>query len=1250
MANGRREVRRPRILVSKLEVHSVYLKRLDIQGFKSFANKTPLEFGPGVTCIVGPNGCGKTNVADSLRWVLGEHASRNIRARKTEDVIFAGSDKRAPLGVAEVSITLDNTNQWLPIDFADVVVSRRAYRNGENEYFINHARVRLRDVVELFQRAQVGQNSYAFMGQGMVEQALSLRPEDRRELIEEAADVRLYRVKLEDARGKLKATRENVERVRLLVREIEPRITQLERQAGRAVRHQELTRELAATLHVWFAHQWREVNEQVLAAITDQDQAAEEMERARSDAKVCEDGLAQLRAAIDERRHEISVREKRLRSVQDYVRDLERRVGLDAERSKMLAERIDELSSELLALRPELEVQQQARPVVDTAEQEAQLEAARGELAAERVRLASVEAELQELQRAALAGEQTATRTRALAAELGRRIEEARDAAARMRQERAGADEARKKIIAEIAGWAREYARLRDENAAASAALEQALGSRERAGAALERAREEHAAIADDVRALRGELAAAQTRLEMLDRMDVNPQAPDAGVRMILEAGGVIKRETVPADVELHGVHGLLGTLIRFPAELERAIEAALGENEYAIVFSRQSDVRQAVDLLLGGDSGRATLYALDSLQETRPLNLIKERGVVGVASALVRCDGKLRRLVDTVLGRVVVVEDLATAQKMVRRGLAHAIATLDGVLLRPVGSVSAGTPALIEATMAYRRDADDLPEQIAAMQPRIERREAELAEAAAGVAELESRTRELRKAIDTARDRRGGADSALAGSRAGLAGMAGRVRAIASDARRRDEAIAARLAESERMEAERDVRTREAIAAEEKEQDARRSLAELDAARAQLMDVIAEHAATVAHIDGELRAVRQANGPDIATRERLARQIEAKEAQHARLTGESQQISARTENDARELSAKQQDVASLEQELAPARQELAQFESRERTLAAELMEASAHLREAERAHMDAEHDVRIREEELETLRVSLESEGFVATADGDVEPAPQPEPEPEPADDEPGEPGDLPRWMRSEDGTDLPPVRGGSTINPTEVRDRIADLRAQIRALGPVNEQAATDYTENRERYDFLTAQLTDLSEAETQLLDAVDELERVIREKFRETFKIVNREFERYFNAFFRGGTARLELGETDEDGLPGVDIIAQPPGKKLGSMALLSGGERSLTAVALLFALLSANPSPICVLDEVDAALDEANVGRFVDELRALSERTQFVIITHNRRTIENADTIYGVSMGADSVSRVLSLRFEDVKHAE
>ena len=405
--------------------------------------------------------------------------------------------------------------------------------------------------------------------------------------------------------------------------------------------------------------------------------------------------------------------------------------------------------------------------------------------------------------------------------------------------------------------------------------------------------------------------------------------------------------------------------------------------------------------------------------------------------------------------------------------------------------------------------------------------------------------------------------------------------------------------------------------------------------------------------------------GVDRAARERLSRQLATKDEQRSKAQDEARAIASRLDLTQRELAGKNEEVEALRTELEPARGELAQFESRERSLSAELVEANAQQRDGERALMEAENDARVRRDELDALRQSLESEGFIATEDGEIERLPADDADDADAeqDDEKGDaseayadaPGDLPRWMRAADGAgegggDLPPIRGASTINPTELRDKIADLRAQIRGLGPVNEQAATDYSESRERYDFLTGQLTDMAQAEAQLNEATNELETIIRDRFRTTFKIVNREFERYFSAFFQGGTARLELGETDEQGLPGVEIIAQPPGKKLGSLALLSGGERSLTAVALLFALLQANPSPICVLDEVDAALDEANVGRFVEELRQLAQKTQFIIITHNRRTIETADTIYGVSMGADNVSRVLSLKLGDIEHDE
>ncbi len=1232
----------------------MYLKRLDVQGFKSFANKTQLQFAPGVTCVVGPNGTGKTNVADSLRWVLGEHASRTLRARKTEDVIFAGSDKRAPQGVAEVSITLDNSRHWLPIEFDEVVVTRRAYRSGENEYLINNSKVRLRDVLELFMKAQVGQNSYAFMGQGMVEQVLSLRPEDRRALIEEAADVRLFRDKLEDAQRKLKQTRENTDRVRMLVREIEPRINQLERQAGRAVKYQELARELAGTLHVWYAHQWQEINSLLLSAITTQDQRNEAFNQVKAEAKACEDGLSQLRAAIDERKHEIGARESRLRTMQDYVGDLERRVALDGERGKMLAQRLEELTIELASLRSDEAAQGESAPLAETAQLEAQLSTARSELATHRARLGAVEQELLRVQRAALASEQAAARASAAVEDLTRRITDGADTVARLRRERDGSIEERRLAINELAAWAKEYARIAQELTRTGPRLDEAIAERAKGSDDAVEYRRAQTSIEEEVRALRSQIDAVGVRMEMMESIDVRPQAPDAGIRAILEAGGVLKRATIAEDVELRGVLGLLGQLLRVPAGLERAIEAALAENIHAIVMEREADVDAAVQMLLAGDAGRATMYALDHFQEMRPLHLIKERGIVGVASSLVKCDSKYRKLVDTLLGRTVIVEHVSLAERVVRRGLAGAVATLDGVLVRPIGSVAAGSMATVQASFVHDREVADLPLELARLQPLLDERAAALADAGRRQDEALRRVDDLASTIDGLRVRKANIDAEIAASKAQLAPFRQRLRAISDGAQRRDEQISALTAQRALDEPAREAKAAEARDAAAREQQERGSIVVLEAERITLAASVSEQAARVAHLDGAFRTERQATEGERVARERLTRQIAQKDEQRTKSLAEAQAIAARLATTDRELTAKATEVGALRLDLDPARQELAQFESRERSMTAQLAESNEKLRSAERALVDAENESRMRGDELETLRESLQAEGFVATAQGEIERVPAPEievePEYEPAEAyAPAQPsGDPPPWLRSDDGgePDLPPMRGGSTIDATEVRDRIADLRATIRSLGPINEEAATEYADSRERFDFLSGQLNDLQQAEGQLNDAIVELEAEIRERFRTTFKTVNQEFARYFSAFFRGGTARLELGETDEYGLPGVEIVAQPPGKKLGSLALLSGGERSLTAVALLFALLQANPSPICVLDEVDAALDEANVGRFVEELRALSERTQFIIITHNRRTIETADTIYGVSMGADNVSRILSLKLEDV----
>lgn len=393
--------------------------------------------------------------------------------------------------------------------------------------------------------------------------------------------------------------------------------------------------------------------------------------------------------------------------------------------------------------------------------------------------------------------------------------------------------------------------------------------------------------------------------------------------------------------------------------------------------------------------------------------------------------------------------------------------------------------------------------------------------------------------------------------------------------------------------------------------------------------------ASAVATLEGEQRLWEQTRQRVEAARRRLEDQVKDKEERLARLSSDLAAIQQRLAGEREEAERRQQEYVSQLSDLEPARRELEQLESRQRTITGELAEAQSRLRAAERGLADAQSHVGMRLKEMDALRATLEAEGF------------QPETILESG---PAAGTAAPNWLTLDpdgDGaSDLPPIRGAAEVDPSELKERIGALRAQIRALGPVNAQASGDYAESRERYEFLTGQLDDLRRAEAGLRAAIKELEDTVKDRFRATFRKVNREFERYFTTFFSGGSAKLVLGEPDEHGLPGVEVVAQPPGKRLGSLALMSGGERSLTAVALLFALLRVHPSPICVLDEADAALDEANVGRFTEALRELAQRTQFVVITHNRRTIEMADAIYGVSMGDDATSRVLSLRLSDL----
>jgi chromosome segregation protein len=548
-------------------------------------------------------------------------------------------------------------------------------------------------------------------------------------------------------------------------------------------------------------------------------------------------------------------------------------------------------------------------------------------------------------------------------------------------------------------------------------------------------------------------------------------------------------------------------------------------------------------------------------------------------------------------------------------------VVTLEGVLLRPGGAVSGGVAKASEEAFTRQRELDDLPNEIAMVESRQQEIEARmrrerdsLAGASAALARVEPRLESLREELARRQ-------AALLESRGRLILLRSEARSLWSELRRGETGHTDWRERRDQLRAERDRALADAKSVGDALEKDRAAAATLTARRNQAIDAVSEAAAAHADLEGEAKSLARQVEMLQAGLARIEAQIKGREESLRALDSEVQGLRARVEAQAEEQKSAQELLSQLLTEMEPAEQEFLHLQGREKSMREQLAAASSRLLAAERAHMEAEASVKLHSDELDQLRDAMAAEGFRPEGNAVVL-------------------ADAPMQARG-----LPPIRGGANVDVVELRERIAELRRQIRALGPVNEQAAADFSESKERYDFLKGQVDDLSEAEKTLLSAIDELETNIRDRLKSTFAVVDRGFQRYFEQFFAGGKARLQMTQPEDYANSGLEIIAQPPGKRVSTLAMLSGGERALTAVALLLALLDAHPSPICVLDEVDAALDEANVGRFVEAVRELAQKTQFIIITHNPRTIEAADVIYGVSMGPDNTSKVLSLRLSD-----
>jgi chromosome segregation protein len=1197
----------------------VFLKRLELTGFKSFANRTTLDLDPGISVFVGPNGSGKSNIADAVRWVLGEQSARAVRGKQSQDVIFAGSSARQPLGMAEVSLTLDNATARIPLPFAEVRVSRRLYRSGESDYLINGSKVRLRDVVEALTHAGLGPDSYSVIGQGAVDELILQRPEERRIAFEGAADIRRYQAKLAETRSRLESTEQNLTRSQDLVAELEPHLRRLRSQAERAERAEKLRVELNSLATRWYRRRLAEVD-------AEYQQAERELQRSAQRREALEDELARKEAAwreLEGQREAAEARARDLRPRLDALQlehervsretaVLDERLAQLAQRRQTIAaesqrsqERIAILESDLLAAEAGIlrSAREASSPSADVEALERTIRAVERELQdhererqAHEQQLKSVEARLTQLERLLAGGD---ARAESLEAET-ERLHHASDAAAtalsalddQLREEQSGLG-AVEECLRREAG---EHA--------------QAIG--------------QHASRAQALTALEREIVEADRAVARLE----------AAAAQLARSPTQELQRPLPALVGplAEVVVGVFGAALYVPAEYERAISAALGSLVHAFAVANADAAIAIADQLQQAD-GRWFLAVLPQDSERGAFKeharaLLRDVGLRAFGDELVEAPPEMKALAASFLGMTVLVDDgcLVAAWRRLSdaRDLARPWQAVDmsGNVARSSGEWQLGRGAQAEALLSRERERRRVSEELRGV----------LAQRTTLLQDLE-RTRSNADA-DKARLDRSSAEVAALQLQVQLARA--RVQELQQASRRagdQQRVLEERYAAS-RQAHEKALAERECRAAERAPLEAQWS--ELSARLQGSLPAAEALRRRLGRLRGELAAERSGEAARAAAARaaeelhgRILRELDASREARDRAKRELQHIEDEARQHTSAVAGLRRRLEKLDAEIGPLREALAVGEAELRRQAEARHGADEALAAMRRELREGDASVemaRLARERIADELIRLRREAAESLLADDLE-----------ADDT------WPHQLRlTLEQVGAANVDDEPILDMTAARRRITTLQRELRSVGTVGEGVLEEYRDMAARHTFLTDQARDLRATMAELRAAITDLESVMTERFTETFARVDAAFQETFVDLFGGGSAQLILTRPDSPLETGVDVIARPPGKRLQGLMSLSGGERALTSVALLFALLRVNPTPFVLLDEVDAALDESNVQRFADMVRTYAQHSQFVVVTHNRATMEIGDALFGVSMEAGGVSKVLSLR--------
>ncbi len=1182
------------------------LKSLEMQGFKSFPDKTVLTFGDGITAIVGPNGSGKSNISDAVRWVLGEQSTKTLRGSKMEDVIFGGTVKRNPVGYAEVSLTIDNSDGVLATEYSEVTITRRYYRSGDSEFYINRKMVRLRDIHELLMDTGLGRDGYSIIGQGRIDEILSLKSEDRREIFEEAAGISKFRHRKEEAERKLNATEENLCRIRDIIVELSDRVEPLKKQSEDAKEYLRIFEELKGLEIDLWAHQLKE-NEMVLSKLkSDISVATSQGVRANEDLEALYAAAEELSAKM--RELDLSVEELRQNKLQNQQEANEKNAGIAILENdkKNNAENIDRV-------RREIEDENQRAGGIDAqiAERDEKITSLNALIDELNGKIVAISQEINDL----LSGEaQFGARLSELQSEREGELNTLNDAKISLSAKEAEKEAAESKTadlkeelevnnskLEETKGSLRALKKSRDE---AEENLQAALNVL--SGVALKKkSREEKVtALNDGYNKENARLSALEHKLIVLREMERDMEGFSGAVKFITRAE---KRG------EIKGLLGTVANLVRVEDKYTTAIETILGAALQNIVVEDEKAAKAGIALLKRENAGRVTFRPLTTIKGN-PLDMSKYKnsaGFIGRADTLVSFDKKYKDIFEDLLGRIAVVESINEASDIAKEaGFKFRIVTLDGQVINAGGSYTGGSANKSSGILSRTNEIEKITAEIETASAKVkslldEKNEAE---------------RELNKMLYDSEvyenEKRASEDALLR-----LEGEISHETATRDSLNEAIDAIEEALMAEEGLGKKRDseIATLNTTISELTEKEA--------ALKVSLDELLANNE--------ELNSKREALNAESSTlREGLASaSAERDEAKRARdeLSLLKEQLKGDNDQKLSVIAGYEAKNVAIDVEIAKIREEILAYDGKMADIDAEIKKVLDARLALEEKRGASERESKEKNEELLNLeRERIRLEARLEKAEG-VE-------------------SDIASKLWEGYELTITVAQGmAREIEALSAHERrISTLKSEKKKLGNVNLAAIDEYAEVSERYEFLTNQAEDLEKAKAELLTKIGDLTESMKDIFAEQFKVINENFSSTFTEIFGGGKAELTLEDPEDILNCGIDIKVQPPGKSLRTITLLSGGERAFVAIALYFAIMKVRPTPFCVLDEIEAALDDINVVRYANYLRKLTKTTQFIVITHRRGTMEEADVLYGVTMQDAGISKMLTISIAEVEH--